>query len=111
MLRVKPQDEGIALDLLIPDELAYFEGHFDEIAVVPGVVQIHWAIHYARQYLGLNLKFSHMQAIKFKDLLLRGQRLELVLGFRNTDRRLEFVYRTGTSEFSSGRIYFHEDSL
>ncbi len=60
ILGEKPEAEGIVLALRIPEGLAYFSGHFDEVAIVPGVTQIQWAVHYARQYLALNRIFSHM---------------------------------------------------
>lgn len=106
-----PRADGVVLALRIPETLAYFKGHFDEIAVVPGVVQIQWAVHYARQCLGLNLVFSHMEAVKFKDLLLPGQLTELHLRCPDAGRKLEFCYRSESSEYSSGRIYFHGDPV
>lgn len=99
--------EGITLNLYIPEDLAYFTGHFDEIAVVPGVVQIQWAVHYAKLNLGLKQAFSHMEAIKFKELLLPSQQLVLVLRYFEQDRKLDFCYRSETCEYSSGRLYFH----
>lgn len=111
ILGEKPQEKSIALALRIPEGLVYFKGHFDEVSVVPGVVQIQWAVHYARQYLGLKQTFSHMEAVKFKDLLLPGQRLELVLQYFEEACKLEFCFRCETTEYSSGRIYFHDDSV
>ncbi len=105
------EDQGIVLALHIPEGLAYFAGHFDEIAVVPGVVQIQWAVFYARQYLGLNGSFEHMEVIKFKELLLPGQQLELSLYYRQALGKLTFCYRSETTEYSSGRIYFHDDPV
>ena len=98
----------MVLDLRIPEDLAYFAGHFDEVAVVPGVVQIQWAVHYAKLNLGLELLFSHMEAIKFKELLLPGQQLALSLNYDEERRKLEFCYRSDACEYSSGRLYFHE---
>lgn len=102
-----PTSEGVILTLRIPETLAYFSGHFDQIPIVPGVVQIQWAVHYAREYLGLDLVFCHMEAVKFKELLLSGQPLELDLRYSDKTGKLEFCYRSEVSEFSSGRIYFH----
>ena len=111
MLGEKREPEGIVLALRIPEDLAYFAGHFDEISVVPGVAQIQWAVHYARQYLALNLVFSHMEVVKFKELLLPGQCLDLSLRYQKTDCKLSFCYRSDATEFSSGRIYFHDHAL
>lgn len=107
----QPTAGGIILSLRIPEALAYFGGHFDEIAIVPGVVQIQWAVHYARQYLGLKQSFSHMESVKFKELLRPGQQLELGLRYLEEARKLEFCYRSASSEYSSGRIYFHDDRV
>jgi len=103
--------ESMVLALRIPAELAYFAGHFVEIAVVPGVVQIQWAVHYARLYMGLNRLFSHMEVIKFKELLLPGQCLELSLCYREAEGKLLFSYQSETTEYSSGRIYFHDQTI
>lgn len=103
--------EGAVLDLRIPEGLGYFPGHFPEVPVVPGVVQIHWAVHFARQRLGMGGAFSRMEAVKFKELLLPGQRLELVLRRPGLAGKLEFCYRSAAAEYSSGRLYFHGEQL
>ena len=111
ILGEKREANGIVLALRIPEDLAYFAGHFDEISVVPGVTQIQWAVHYARQYLALNRIFSHMEVVKFKELLLPGQRLELSLCYQDIGCKLNFCYYSEATEFSSGRIYFHDHAL
>lgn len=111
LLDTQTKPDGVILRLSIPKNLAYFDGHFDEIAVVPGVVQIQWAVHYARQFLSLDLTFSHMEAVKFKELLLPGQELQLSLRYLPPATKLEFCYRAADSEFSSGRIYFHDNTV
>ena len=108
ILGEKRATESIVLALRIPEGLAYFAGHFDEIAVVPGVVQIQWAVHYARQYLGVAGTFSQMEVIKFKELLLSGQCLDLCLCYHEAHCKLQFSYRSETTEYNSGRIYFYD---
>jgi 3-hydroxymyristoyl/3-hydroxydecanoyl-(acyl carrier protein) dehydratase len=111
ILGEKLEAEGIILALRIPEGLTYFAGHFDEVSVVPGVTQIQWAVHYARQHLGLKCIFSHMEVVKFKELLLPGQRLNLCLCYQEAGCKLSFSYQSEATEFSSGRIYFHDDSI
>ena len=111
ILGEKRTTEGIVLALRIPEGLAYFTGHFDEIAVVPGVVQIQWAVHYARQYLGVARTFSQMEVIKFKELLLPGQCLDLRVCYHEAHCKLQFSYRSETTEYSSGRIYFYDPPI
>lgn len=101
--------DGISLSLRIPEDLTYFKGHFDEIPVVAGVVQIHWAMHYARQYLDLKLSFSYLEVVKFKELLLAGNSVVLSLRYIESAHKLEFCFQSEHCEYSSGRIYFHEN--
>jgi 3-hydroxymyristoyl/3-hydroxydecanoyl-(acyl carrier protein) dehydratase len=106
VLEYKQTPNSLNLTLKIPEKLSYFVGHFDQIPIVPGVVQIQWATHYAQQQLGLNLVFRHMEAIKFKELLLPGQSVELHLHYDKTIGKLEFCFRSENIEYSSGRLYF-----
>jgi len=111
VLGVQAAEDGVILSLRIPKDLAYFDGHFDQIAIVPGVAQIQWAVHFARLYLGLAQVFSHMESVKFKELLLPGQVCELSLLYLKQACKLEFRYRSESAEYSSGRLYFHEDGV
>lgn len=99
---------ALIMDLRVPKDLAYFSGHFPGTPIVPGVVQIHWAARFAGTRLGVSLPFRHMEVIKFRDLLLPGQRLTLYLSYQADGARLHFSFRAGDREFSSGRLYFRE---
>lgn len=98
--------DTLVVKLQVPADLAYFDGHFDQIAIVPGVVQIQWAEHFARQYLPIAKCFTHMEAVKFKELLLPDQTVELHLQCLDSGHKLSFCYRSATAEYSSGRLYF-----
>jgi len=103
--------DGVVLNLRVPEALAYLVGHFREIPVVPGVVQIHWAIQLARPRLKIDGPFSHMEAVKFKEILMPSQRVDLSLRYLEEGRKLEFYYRSETAEYGSGRIYFHDNPI
>ena len=111
ILTVRADNQEAVLTLRIPENLAYFAGHFEEIAVVAGVVQIQWAVFYAQQYLGLSGDFFQMEVIKFKELLLPQQQLELRLSYQKNVGKLNFCYQSATAEYSSGRLYFHDDTV
>jgi 3-hydroxymyristoyl/3-hydroxydecanoyl-(acyl carrier protein) dehydratase len=111
LLKVDLDAGEAVLALRIPEDLAYFPGHFPRIAVVPGVVQIHWAVHFAQQCLGITRRFQHMEVIKFKELLLPGQYVRLHLQFSAPANKLQFCYRSDHHEYSSGRIYFHGNDV
>jgi len=96
----------VRLDLQIPVELAYFPGHFPNLPVLPGVVQIDWAVRYARQHLALSGYFTALENIKFQSLVLPDARLELLLTWDEQKKQLEFLYSTSECKYSSGRIAF-----
>jgi 3-hydroxymyristoyl/3-hydroxydecanoyl-(acyl carrier protein) dehydratase len=103
--------DTLVLKIRIPEDLAFFPGHFPGTPIVPGVVQVQWAMHFAKQCLGLQGRFHHMEVVKFKELLLPGQRLELHLRHQAAAGKLHFSFRSEKAEHSSGRIYFYRDDV
>ena len=59
------------LKLHIPDNLLYFNGHFDQYPVVPGVVQIGWAASILQRLMDRKTFFiERIEALKFINPLL-----------------------------------------
>ena len=108
---VTTEPARVTLALRIPPDLAYLPGHFPGVAVVPGVVQIHWAVHFARQYWKITEPFSHFEVVKFKELMVPSQQPTLTLNYSPRNGRLQFLFHADAIEFSSGRIYFKADHV
>lgn len=77
--------------LLATAELAAFEGHFPQAAILPGVVVIDWAVRLGREAFGMSGNLQCMEALKFQQLVRPGMLLTAdlewspgVLGFRFT---------------------------
>ncbi len=100
------QEDATVLTLVIDPELAHFEGHFREAAVLPGVAQLHWAVHFARTLFEMPPAFKGMDAIKFQHVILPDTRVTLTLRYRADKQQLNFSYSTGERMHSSGRIVF-----
>lgn len=97
------------LDLEVPLDLAHFSGHFPRTPVLPGVVQIDWAQHLARQVMALPPSFAGMEVLKFQQLVRPGDRLQLSLRFDADKGKLYFAFRNGEAACSSGRILLVAD--
>ncbi|WP_445180049.1 AMP-binding protein [Pseudomonas sp. McL0111] len=92
------------LQLTVPPDLAYFSGHFPKAPVLPGVVQVEWALNLGRQVLNLSGAFAGMEVLKFQRLVRPGDEIQLHLRFEPTRGKLYFTYRNDTATCSSGRI-------
>ena len=99
-----------SLQLIVPPDLAYFSGHFPTAPVLPGVVQVDWALSLGRQLLDLPPRFVGMEVLKFQQLVRPGDEIQLHLRFDRERGKLYFAYRNDTAACSSGRIVLGENN-
>jgi 3-hydroxymyristoyl/3-hydroxydecanoyl-(acyl carrier protein) dehydratase len=92
------------LHLLVPVDLDYFPGHFPQAPVLPGAVQIGWALQLAASRLGTSPQCREMEALKFQRLLRPGNIVTLALRHDRARGKLHFAYREGEVAYSSGRL-------
>lgn len=78
--------------LTVPLDLAHFDGHFASTPVVPGVVQIGWAMELARRSLVPHGRFRGMEALKFQHLVRPGDDLTLDLRWEPARGKLYFDF-------------------
>ena len=95
---------GVELDLRVPPDLAYFEGHFPGLPILPGVVQIDWSVKLARERLDLRGVFAGAENLKFLSIVRPGACPTLALGF--SGGRLAFSYHGPQGRISSGILLF-----
>jgi acyl-coenzyme A synthetase/AMP-(fatty) acid ligase/3-hydroxymyristoyl/3-hydroxydecanoyl-(acyl carrier protein) dehydratase len=93
-----------SLQLAVPPDLAYFSGHFPQAPVLPGVVQVEWALMLGQRLMDLPAKFAGMEVLKFQQLVRPGDEIQLHLRFDPARGKLYFAYRNETATCSSGRI-------
>lgn len=106
---MRESDGNWQLTLGIPPDLAHFSGHFPQTPVLPGVVQIDWALALARELItDLPPHFAGMEVLKFQQLARPGDQLMLTLRFDPERGKLHFAYRNGDAPCSSGRILLRD---
>ena len=96
--------DAVVVVLHVAPTIAHFAGHFPGAALLPGVVQIDWAVRLARRYLAIEGAFSALEAVKFLGVVLPDTRLTLSLAWDGERRRLDFAYSDAQRRYSTGRI-------
>jgi acyl-coenzyme A synthetase/AMP-(fatty) acid ligase len=96
----------VLLELVVPADLLYFDGHFDVAPVLPGVVQVDWAIHYGALHLGQDGAFAGIAALKFQQMIRPGQPVQMELARDLAKGSLNFRYFSEAGPHASGRILF-----
>jgi len=98
--------DAAVLVLPLEPDLVAFDGHFPQAKILPGVVQLDWAIHYAREAFAMPPRFERMDALKFQHVARPGDRLQLTLGWDALKSVLSFRYVSDHGVHASGRVVF-----
>lgn len=98
----------ITLD--VPPDLEYFRGHFPALPILPGIVQIKWAVDLGAQCLGLSRQVIGLEAVKFRSAVRPGDRLALSLQFDEKTRKLRFRFESEAGVHSSGRLLLRQQA-
>ena len=98
-------DNCATLLLHIDPEISYLDGHFNHYPLVAGVVQLDWAVYYAKALLSCDIVFTGMEVIKFQQPILPNTSVLLSLRWEKEKQKLYFSYTSGEkNNHSSGRI-------
>lgn len=103
---IRQSERAVELSLSLPQTLLYLQGHFPGFAVLPGVVQLDWAIRYGRQYLGIARTAAKTVQVKFRKPIRPDRPFELRLDYSPEQRRLSFECRDEAGIYSSGQVVF-----
>ena len=94
-------------ELDIGADLLAFDGHFPEAPLLPGVVQLDWAIHFGRScFASMPRQFLRASNLKFQRPVLPGMRLRLQLSWDAAGGALAFVYSSSGGRHASGSLLF-----
>ncbi len=107
-IRCQRNGNEVELTFRIPANLLYFDGHFNQTPILPGVVQLHWAQHYAQREFNPTGEFIGIDALKFQQIVVPEQELVLSLSYQPDKSRVSFTYRSKRGQHASGRIALEE---
>lgn len=98
--------EHALFELVAPRDLVYFNGHFHGQPILPGVVQVDWAIAFGRRCFALPPQFRAIQMLKFQRLIEPDTPFRLELVYQPASATLSFKIRTALGTHASGRLLF-----
>lgn len=103
---VDRERRSISCELSVPRELRVLRDHFPGAPVVPGVMQIAWAVELARRHGLASGPLRGILAAKFRRLVLPGMRLAARVEPGPAPGQCCFVFELGGEAVSSGRLQF-----
>ncbi len=92
-------------DVVFDRDARYFEGHFPGFPLLPGVVQLGTAHHFAEQFLRREIALRSVKKMKFTRAVSPGERIRLTLE-KSGDGEVAYRYTKGEDTCSSGVLCF-----
>lgn len=105
ILAVKQSPDSITARLSVDPDLKCFNGHFPSEPVLPGIIQTHWAVQIARAAFDFSLQPQRIKRLKFKQVVVPPQQLDLVLSREKHDE-VQFAFTSTIGKHSEGRLVF-----
>ena len=84
-------------------------GHFPHQPILPGIVQVDWALRLGEEAFGPLGTFASLEHLKFQALIAPGEPVRLDLRWDATRRELSFTFAGGEGLKSSGIARFHAE--
>ena len=94
------------LELELDPALVVFDGHFQQVPILPGVAQLDWAVRFGREAFALPPMFLRTELLKFQRVARPGMRIRLHLEWLAQKQALAFRYESGLGPHASGRVVF-----
>ena len=102
----KKDTNSVTLEILVRNDVKYFQGHFEDFPILPGVVQVHWAIHFAKKNLNIEKCYAtRLSNIKFVRFICPGEKIKLHIFLNRNKSLINYSYYGDQFKYSSGTIY------
>lgn len=101
---VNRDEQTAEIAMSLEPELIWFNGHFPEQPVLPGIVQVHLASQWAEHLWSWRPNGANLAQLKFRQILRPGDEVRLQLSRDAALKRLTFAYSLGDIVASQGII-------
>jgi 3-hydroxymyristoyl/3-hydroxydecanoyl-(acyl carrier protein) dehydratase len=107
ILSITAESPHTRILLDVSSDLCWFRGHFPGQPVLPGIVQLHWAILVCRALCGFSEVPHEVKRLKFKKVVVPPSALELLVS-QQGEREALFRFSSLGDVNSEGKILFSE---
>lgn len=103
---LKVAHDTLVAQIFLPKDLLHFDGHFDGMPILPGIVQAHWAIDLACKHLSVKGCFSGIEVLKFTQVISPESVVTLDVSYHAEKGLIVFYYSSSKGAHSNGRVKF-----
>jgi 3-hydroxymyristoyl/3-hydroxydecanoyl-(acyl carrier protein) dehydratase len=96
---------NVCFGLDVSQDLSWFRGHFPDMPILPGVVQLHWAVIVARAVFKFPDSPLEVKRLKFKNVVIPPRVLELSVSV-HASNEVQFEFYSPDEQYSLGRLVF-----
>lgn len=95
-----------AFTLALRDFPQAFDGHFPQLPILAGVIQVDWALRLAQRYFPVKGHFSDLRQLRFQRILRPDDEITLTLRFSPEKNEVRFLYASAWGIHSQGCAVF-----
>ncbi|MDR2925850.1 MAG: AMP-binding protein [Azoarcus sp.] len=88
------------------DCIRAFDGHFPQLPILAGVIQVDWALRLAQRYFPVEGHFSDLRQLRFQRILRPDDEVTLTLRFLPEKNEVRFSYASAQGIHSQGNASF-----
>lgn len=101
---IKRSENGLFLRGCVPADLVFFAGHFADFPLVPGVIELQWAVDQTEHFFGKVVNIVRVDNLKFQKFLRPNDEMELSLNWDDAKSRMKFQLKTEGEMCGSGLL-------
>lgn len=95
---------SVRVKLSFPANGEYFQGHFPDFPILPGVAQVHWAIRIAEEQFNITADITRLSSVKFSSIIKPEIELCLSLDYLPEKKSISYSYTDDAKKYSSGTV-------
>ena len=108
VLHANEEAREYAFEGTVPLDLAWFGGHFADFPLVPGVIEVQWAMDLAARFDWGRQTVQHIENLKYQHFVRPHDTVQLTLRHDVAKNKIHFAIRQGDTPCASGRMALHD---